>query len=200
MPQFSGDCRLTGKGKEVIEDYVGKIREGGTITMLWPKQEKAGFEVAGEGDSRLVLREADDAPEPLFSGSRDCVVKVAKFPDPWQNRNEIINWTFSPPAVRELLAPIHQTADDGLWIVMPEATELDVGTNPSAVLDPMEDAGYALADVRSDHIGLIDGVPKLVDYGHRIETLDGERVAPDDEDFEAARDYGFYARKERGEL
>lgn len=200
MPQFSGDCRLTDKGKQVIEDYVGKIRDGGSITTLWPKQKEAGFEVAGEGDSRLVLREADDAPEPLFAGSRDCVVKVTKFPGPWQNRNEITNWTYSPPAVRDLLAPVHQFANDGLWVVMPEAKELDVPTQPSVILDPMEEAGYSLVDVRSDHIGLIDGVPKLVDYGHRINPLEPGRLVPKDEDYDAVEDFGFYARKERGEL
>lgn len=192
-------CKLSAAGRETIERAADIIRDGGTLSYAPPFIKKSGFEIIGEGDARLVFAQDPDADATVLPD--DCVVKLSKWTDPWQMHNEILNWEHAPPEAREVLAPIHQIADDGLWLTMPRAEGLDVQSDPWSVLEPLEEAGYTLADVRADHIGLVNGVPKIIDYGHRIHTLDGERVGPPSSEVDWLREYGFFARKERaGEI
>jgi hypothetical protein len=187
-------CTLTPHGEEMIEQAADIIRDGGSVTHPIPILTDNGFRHVGDGDSRIVFTADDDPDTPAVSEGGDCVVKLTMFTDPWQNGNEIINWEYAPDEIQHLLAPITQRADDGLWLVMPKAEGLDVESGHYELLNEMEDAGYALVDVRWDHVGLINGDPKIIDYGHRITTLNDERIGPKQSEFEGIQGYGYYDR------
>ena len=189
-------CSLTDSGRHLVEWYVDRVRSGTASPNRYYLEDNGGFVLLGEGNHRVVYGQslsAEGTDDAVFS-DQDCVVKLAKFDDPWANRNEIINHEFAPDGVAQFLAPVHEWADDGQWLLMDRAK---MGVSPSErdwIEEEIQARGYQLDDIRTDNMGYIDGNPYIVDYGFRLiksgtdlpeEYRDGkpEHVGPPGEEF-----------------
>lgn len=186
-------CALTDAGRDLVEWYANRVRDGGSYINEYHLEDNGGFLLLGQGNHRIVYGESNTTDEPVFSGG-DCVVKLAKFDDPWANRNEIINWKFAPEGVKQFLAPVYDYAADGAWLLMPRAKMGVTADERQWITNEIEGRGYQLDDIRTDNMGYIDGNPYIIDYGFRLvengtdlpdEYRDGkpERVGPPGDEF-----------------
>jgi|APHM01.1.fsa_nt_gi hypothetical protein len=191
------DCQLTEAGREAVEDTLEQVRLGGRFTDFGRITEESAFAVAGYGNHRSVYYDGTKTGEkdgpPVIEGG-DCVLKLSSKPDPWTNRNEIINSDFAPPAVQELLVPVAGYASDGQWLLMPRVETGVTLEEKNEVEQAFLEAGVDLSDTRSDNMGYYNGEPRVFDYGFRLkqnavsmpeEYRDGdpEPVGPSQDDF-----------------
>jgi len=176
-------CSLTPTGREGVRWWVDRVASGGFRPNPRHLEDEYGFVMIGEGNHRVVFAESNSVAEPLFDDP-DCVVKLSKGGDPWANQNEIINWEYAPSEIRGLLAPIHEYGDEGYWLTMPRAEIGVEGHEKRSIYNAIVGEGYDLDDVRADNMGYIDGNPRIVDYGFRIER----RLSPEEAE---ERGYGW---------
>lgn len=170
-------CELTPHGRASVGLITDRIRRGGSITSGHQVERKSPLVFWGEGNQRMAFIQTRD-PDAAYLTDRECVLKISKFPDAWQNENEIINWEFSPPEVKQYLAPVREYADDAMWLVMPLVRDVGDKEAAEAVREGLSEAGYEVDDIRADQVGYYDGDPVLFDYGYRITTTSGERIGP----------------------
>lgn len=190
------DCSLTPRAEKIVRNALSAVRDGGMMVSTH-RFDQPGFNHLDSGSHRHVFTETEAAKrgeEPgVFTGDTECVLKVQKNDDPWSTRNEIINYEFAPPELKQHLAPIHQWAEDGMWVVMEKADQEDysgpIESEPSVTLlessnleDNLFDSGFKLRDIRPDNLGYIDGNLVVIDYGFRITTPDG-RLGPEGSEY-----------------
>lgn len=189
-------CRLTPRAEKIVRNALSAVRDGGMMVSTH-RFDQPGFKHLDSGSHRHVFTETEaaqrgEAPG-VFTGDTECVLKVQKGDDPWPTRNEIINYEFAPPELKQHLAPIHQWADDGMWVVMERAkTGFDAETPEERYVVAMDesdrlseelfDAGFKVDDIRPENLGYIDGNLVVIDYGFRITTPDG-RLGPEGSEY-----------------
>lgn len=187
------DCELTPAGLELANWYADILRDGGHAPRKYYLEDNGSYVLLGEGNHRVAYGQSHAADrggeDPMFT-SPDCVLKLAKFDDPWATRNEILNWEYMPDDIAQYYAPVHDYADDGMWLLMPEAEMGVTGEERDRVEDAIESKGYEIDDVRTDNMGYLDGDPVIIDYGFRIKTGVGEQIGP------RSREYFEKTRKE----
>jgi len=184
------ECQLTPEGRELVEWWADLIRDGSSYLNAHYLEDNGEFAIMGKGDHRIVYKETTKAmtgmADTRMFESGQCVVKLALHPDPWQMRNEIINYEFAPDEARQYLADIHEYADDGVWLTMDRAVDRVEPSDQREVIDNLRDV-VETSDLHGDNIGYIDGEPIIIDYGYGF-RVDGERIGPKhDEFFEPTR-------------
>lgn len=104
--------------------------------------------------------------------------------DPWRNENEVLNWTERlPENAKTMFAPIVEYADDFGWLAMKYADVEAVTDRDHAELlhGLMVTHNLDMTDPHPDNVGLLDGVPVMIDYNFRpkdmAETPEARREA-----------------------
>ena len=175
---------LTEKGREAIGWWVDRLKGGAYRPNPYYIEDNSGFFFLGEGNHRVVYAVSPSSRGEMFDGGDDYIVKVSKGPDPWANQNEILNWEYMPSDIEGFFAPVVDYHPEGYWLAMPRAQMGVEGHERDSVYSALTGSGYDLDDVRKDNMGYIDGTPKVVDYGFRIER----KLSPEETE---ERGYGW---------
>lgn len=165
------DCRLTPAGRDWIAGKVDLLESGRIVREHFTIEDNTPLVYLGGGNQRMAFFQTREPDTPYLSG-RDCVLKLSKFDDPWQNENEIRNWTDAPIEVKELLFPITDHGENGYWLVMPRATEVGNEEAAERINARLKDLGYRMDDIRPDQVGLLDGEWRVFDHGYRLRRTD----------------------------
>lgn len=165
------NCELTPHGRDVLADVVAPLRNSGSFLAPYEVEDETGLFLLGEGNHRYVFGQSRTADPPLLT-DRDCVVKVAKYPERAENRMEIANWAVAPPELRQFLVPVTDAAEDGAWLVQPRVeTGVDRSDFSAREWEMTRDTDWRLPDFRRGNSGYYQGEVRALDYGRPINEV-----------------------------
>ncbi|MFW5900692.1 MAG: hypothetical protein ACOCTH_02830 [Halodesulfurarchaeum sp.] len=111
-----------------------------------------------------------DASRKVFRNG-DLVMKLDPIGmDPWRNENEVLNWTERlPESAKAMFSPVLDYADDFGWLVMRYADTDSVTDQDHADLlhGLIVVHNLDMTDPHPNNVGLLDGVPVMIDYNFR---------------------------------
>lgn len=170
-------CHSTDSGERVFMEIYEQLESPPPEQILSKFAEQRGLEYLDQGGSRVAYID----PEGDLAGAPEsCVVKIAKFKDPWQTEIEWQNYNTVNDKARKHLLTITDHADDFEWAIYPYAkTDVTVEDVLEVEIGLLE-AGYNVPDLRKENVGIAGGRPVAIDYGFQFRSIEGDSRSLDE--------------------
>ncbi len=173
-------CTLTDRGREVAWTIADCYVEVDIERRYASKEEcvalaaDRGFERIASGLSRDIY-----VPDPEYlTEPADVVVKIpTRLLGAYECRREARTWADAPDEARPFLAPVLD--EDIGWELMPRAERELTSAETTWLWAGLSNAGWACEDANWKHnLGLVDGEPKILDYGGGLFPADDPAAMP----------------------